>query len=79
MICTKCSNPGTLNTVLNQDFYYCRTCKVEIILETPPPLAQELRDLTPDDEAEFQAWIDEVNAQIDGMYALALTPPGETL
>lgn len=33
MICTKCNNPGVLNTVNHQDFYYCRTCKEEILLE----------------------------------------------
>lgn len=33
MICKKCNNQGILNTVNGQDFYYCRTCKVEIFLE----------------------------------------------
>lgn len=33
MICPKCKNVGILNTVLGKDFYYCRTCKEEILLE----------------------------------------------
>lgn len=33
MICSKCKNVGILNTVLGKDFYYCRTCKEEILLE----------------------------------------------
>lgn len=32
MICQKCNNPGVLNSVLNKEFYYCRTCKDEINL-----------------------------------------------
>lgn len=31
MICKKCNNPGVLNSVMNKEFYYCRTCKDEII------------------------------------------------
>lgn len=32
MIC-KCGETGVLNEVLNQQFYYCRACKIEIPLE----------------------------------------------
>lgn len=35
MICSKCNTEGVLNTVLGKDFYYCRTCKDEIQLESP--------------------------------------------
>lgn len=38
MICGKCNNPGVLNTVLGKDFYYCRACKEEIILDSPQDL-----------------------------------------
>ena len=33
MVCPKCKNTGILNTVLGKDFYYCKTCKEEILLE----------------------------------------------
>ena len=33
MVCPKCKNVGILNTVLGKDFYYCKTCKEEILLE----------------------------------------------
>jgi hypothetical protein len=33
MICQKCNNVGILNSVLEKQFYYCRTCKDEIKLE----------------------------------------------
>ncbi len=32
MIC-KCGASGVLNQVLNEEFYYCRSCKIEIQLE----------------------------------------------
>ena len=34
MVCSKCKNDGVLKTVLGKDFFYCRTCKDEI-LESP--------------------------------------------
>lgn len=33
MICSKCKDPGILNHANGKEFYYCRTCKVEIGLE----------------------------------------------
>lgn len=30
MKCNKCNNEGVRNEVLGKEFYYCRTCKVEI-------------------------------------------------
>ncbi len=33
MICSKCKTPGIKNQALNKEFYYCRTCKEEIIDE----------------------------------------------
>lgn len=33
MICQKCNNPGVLNSVNGNDFYYCRSCKDEITLD----------------------------------------------
>lgn len=33
MICTKCNETGILNQAGGKDFYYCRTCKIEILLE----------------------------------------------
>lgn len=33
MICPKCKNEGVLNHAAGQHFYYCRTCKDEILLE----------------------------------------------
>ncbi len=35
MICGTCSTEGVENQVLGKVFYYCRTCKEEIALETP--------------------------------------------
>lgn len=78
MVCKTCSAPGVLNTVLNKDFYYCRTCKTEITLEAPP-LAQEFVDLSPTDEEAFKAWIDSVNQQIDASYDHALSNPAVTI
>lgn len=37
MICPKCKSDGILNTILGKDFYYCRTCKEEILLEEVDP------------------------------------------
>ena len=30
----KCGSEGVLNTALGKPFYYCRSCKIEIVLET---------------------------------------------
>lgn len=40
MTCDKCSQPGVLNSALGKDFYYCRSCKTEILdaPEISPPL-----------------------------------------
>ncbi len=35
MICPKCTNPGVQNHANGKDFYYCRTCKDEIVLTDP--------------------------------------------
>lgn len=35
MICTKCSNPGVENQAGGKTFWYCRTCKDEIMAEEP--------------------------------------------
>jgi len=34
MVCQKCKNSGVLNTANHKDFWYCRTCKEEILLES---------------------------------------------
>ena len=34
MICQICKNDGVLSSAGGNNFYYCRTCKVEIPLET---------------------------------------------
>lgn len=34
MTCTKCGNEGVKNQVFDQEFYYCRTCKVEIFSDS---------------------------------------------
>lgn len=31
MNCTNCNKPGVLNTILGKDFYYCPSCKDEIL------------------------------------------------
>lgn len=33
MICTKCKNDGVLNQANGKDFYFCKTCREEIVLE----------------------------------------------
>lgn len=33
MICTKCNQSGILNQANGNSFYYCRTCKEEILLQ----------------------------------------------
>ncbi len=33
MICGKCRQPGVENQAMGKTFWYCRTCKVEILLE----------------------------------------------
>lgn len=33
MMCSKCNKVGILNSANGKDFYYCRTCKTEILLE----------------------------------------------
>lgn len=36
MICPKCQDSGILNHANGIEFYYCRTCKIEISLEEAP-------------------------------------------
>jgi hypothetical protein len=31
MLCPKCDNETVKNTALGKEFYYCRTCKEEVI------------------------------------------------
>jgi DNA replicative helicase MCM subunit Mcm2 (Cdc46/Mcm family) len=38
MVCTKCKSDAILNTVLNKEFWYCRTCKDEVKPEEPPTI-----------------------------------------
>jgi hypothetical protein len=33
MVCKKCKSDGIKNVANNKEFYYCRTCKDEILLE----------------------------------------------
>lgn len=46
MMCQKCKNTGVLNTVNGQDFWYCRACKEEIMLDIVdvPTWMEELSD-----------------------------------
>lgn len=39
MICPKCKNDGILNQANGKDFYFCKTCREEIILEEVQPSA----------------------------------------
>lgn len=39
MICPKCKNDGVLNQANGKDFYFCKTCREEIILEEIQPSA----------------------------------------
>ena len=60
MIC-KCGETGVLNEVLNQQFYYCRTCKIEISLEIKNRSAEAFDPLDfsdPDWAVKIQAAID---------------------
>lgn len=34
MVCGTCKDTGVKNTALGKEFYYCRTCKKEIELES---------------------------------------------
>jgi hypothetical protein len=35
MICQICKNDGVLSSAGGNNFYYCRTCKIEIVLTEP--------------------------------------------
>lgn len=35
MICANCNNSGIYNEANGLGFYYCRTCKIEVNLESP--------------------------------------------
>ncbi len=47
MTCQKCNNPGVSNTAGGKDFWYCRTCKDEIM----PPVAKALEPRKMSDDA----------------------------
>ena len=36
MVCSKCNNTGELKVFNTFQYYYCHTCKEEILLEEPP-------------------------------------------
>lgn len=40
MICFKCKNDGILNQANGKDFYFCKTCREEIVLEDVKPTAE---------------------------------------
>lgn len=45
MVCSKCNSNGTLNHANGKEFYYCKNCKIEIVLEENPT-AEKDADLT---------------------------------
>lgn len=55
MICSKCKNDGILNQANGKEFYYCRTCREEIILEEIP-------------KAEADITQEEIDAIFDDFY-----------
>ena len=59
MVCEKCKNEGVFNTVAGQDFYYCRTCKEEIVLKEVEV------DKYLDEDADLIPWIHTIGGQID--------------
>jgi len=50
MTCNKCKTDGVKNTVLGKDFYYCRTCKIEIENE---PVVGGIQYATEDDGGDM--------------------------
>jgi hypothetical protein len=77
MTCFKCNGEGVLNTVLNKDFWYCRTCKEEIFLSSVEYTDSEINtmsDISDKDEEELQLWLDLAYSQVDFAYWSSLTP-----
>lgn len=60
MICPKCKSDGVLVKLMSVEYYYCRTCKDEIKLETVEP-EQGSEDLV----AEFERLVAEGGKDVD--------------
>lgn len=56
MICTKCNEEGIHNTANGKEFFYCRTCKEEIGLESPVTI-DIFQDLPKKDKDEYEDWL----------------------
>lgn len=60
MICTKCNTDAVQNTVLGKVFYYCRTCKDEVIPEYNDDLF-----FGPKPENEFEKLLQQSRRQLN--------------
>lgn len=65
MICPKCKNDGIFNTVAGKDFYYCRSCKEEIILETPPHARKSATKKYPIGADEYECNVEDCTCHVD--------------
>ena len=80
MTCGKCNESGILNSANGQEFYYCRTCKIEISLEVvdneAPYLSQSKS--TQKNYADV-SYTDEELDEIAAWFGGSSTPPGDML
>jgi len=64
MKCTTCSNEAIINQALGKSFYYCRTCKVEVVTKRHELEGSiDLGELTPEEQQEFEEWLDSIKGQ----------------
>ena len=69
MRCNKCYNEAITNTAGGKEFYYCRTCKLEVpvlrhaLYDTDG--IESLGEMTDEERAEAEAWFAELTAQDD--------------
>lgn len=64
MICKKCNTEGVKNQAMGKEFYYCRNCKEEIMLEEVIPY-----DFTAVDNPNFVLSQEEIDKLFDAFVA----------
>lgn len=70
MICNTCLNDAVSNEAMGKTFWYCRTCKVEVLgrKASQEKLSFEgldLGDLSEEEQKEFDDWLNSIATNSD--------------